>query len=83
MEKNEKRAILVDMLNAQDLGDKSKTKVLECFDNDIRFEDAKDPLSTFICDAVMSGDDADDIARNIGYAINQMKRAQASIKQTA
>ena len=83
MEKADRRAILVAMLNSQDLGDKSKTKVLECFDNETIFEDARDPLSTFIYDAISQGEDAEDIESNIGYAITQMQKAQASIKQPA
>jgi len=83
MEKPERRAILVAMLESQDLGDKSKTKVLECFDNETIFEDARDPLSTFIFDAITQGGDAEDIASNIGYAITQMTKAQNAIKQPA
>jgi hypothetical protein len=79
MEKSAKRTTLVDILATQELGDKSKTKILECFDGDLPYEDIKDPLSSFIVDAVVKADDEEEIASNLGYAISQLKRAQGAI----
>ncbi len=74
-----KKSIATGAFNKQDLGGKSVEDAINAVINKTQYPDQSDHLTAWMVDSINMATDIDDIATDIDYAINQLKRAKEGV----